>query len=247
MPSPPIHIDVSNPDPNDAPLNLAQLFQLLERHLHGEIVGDYTPYVIQNGEPGVSDQDKVWFEQDAQGRPVSIKLFWHGSWRRVYNGMLGEIRGYTGNPGTDFDSTGWGKVDGQYDGWHLCNGNDGAPDYSDHFLIGAHMNNEDHSGYIDNEWVSWINTKTGEHTGGAMEFTLTEDTTFQPVKQGVPMDHFQNSPAMPRDQFGHIFGTPDDSTDVTVGSDEGNLDPSPVSIIPPFIALGWVCFLGYRS
>jgi hypothetical protein len=62
---PPIHIDASNPDPNDAPLNLIQLFQL-NAISAGEIVGDYAPYIIQNGEPGFRTRQK-WFEQDARG------------------------------------------------------------------------------------------------------------------------------------------------------------------------------------
>ena len=180
MSSPNVQTQVSMPDPNAAPLNLTQLFQLLNLHLSSQIIGDYAPYVLQNGEPGVSDQDKVWFERDSQGRPVAIKVFWNGTWRRIYNGMMNEIRGYTGNPGTDFDSTGWGKVGGEYDGWHLCNGNDGTPDFSDQFLLGAHMNNDSHSGYVDNEWVSWIGDKTGMHVGGAKDVTLTVDNMFFP-------------------------------------------------------------------
>lgn len=247
MSNPAVQTQLSMPDPSDAPLNLIQLFQLQNRHLHSEILGDYTPYVIQNGEPGVADHDKVWFELDAQGRPVAIKIQWHGSWRRIYNGMMGEIRGYTGNPGNDFDATGWGKPTEEYDGWHLCNGNDGAPDYSDHFLIGGHMNNEDHSGYIDNEWVTWIGKKTGMHTGGDIEFTLTEDTTWRQVIQGEPIDHWRDDTATRDPVLGKLYGKPDDSHDFLIGADPGNTDPSPVTLIPPFIALGWVTFLGYRT
>src|SRR4029077_11212585 len=131
------------PDPGATPLNLIQLVDLLKVLVSSEMQGSYIPYVMQNGTPGVEDQDKSWLELDAQGRPIAFKIFWHGHWRRVYNGMLGEIRMYSGDPGTDFDTNGLGKVGLTYDGWHLCNGKDGIVDLSDRFIVGAHMNNHD--------------------------------------------------------------------------------------------------------
>ncbi len=247
------------PDPNAAPLNLQQLFQLLNLHFISNIVGDYTPYVLQNGEPGSDDQDKVWFELDSQGRPVAIKVHWNGTWRRVYNGMMNEIRGYNGNLNTDFDSTGWGKVNGEYDGWHLCNGNDGAPDYSDRFLIAAHMNEEGHSGYVDNEWVSWIGDDTGKHVGGEKDFTMTDATTWQaasgPVGEAkVGMYHITPDGGETLGADNKLWGQPSLANDsynrqvvVEGTADAGNLTPDSFPIIPPFVALAWIIFLGYRT
>jgi len=249
MATPTVHTQISMPDPNAAPLNLIQLFQLMNLHLHSEITTEYTPYVKQNGEPGVDDQDKVWFELDSQGRPLAIKVHWNGTWRRVYNGMLNEIRGYNGNPGTDFDSTGWGKIGGEYDGWHLCNGNDGAPDYSDQVLVGAHMNNESHSGYVDNEWVTWIGKKTGMHVGGDIEFTMTEATTWVPATTAVTLYGWTVDGAHGPDNPGDLWGKKNAAalaTDIIPASD-GNPTPDPVSTIPPFVALAWIIFLGYRT
>ena len=243
-----------NPDPNATPLNLIQLVQYLGTLVHSEIQGDYLSYLVQNEEPGAQDRDKVWIQQDSQGRPVAIKLWWtgSGSWRRVYNGMLGEIRGYTGNPGIDFTPTGWGRAGGEYDGWHLCNGNDGAPDYSDHFLIGAHMNNAEHSGYIDSEWVTWISDRTGEHTGGVRDFTLAANNIFReggPIGQ-LTVGKYVVAGAL-LDAAGDVWGAPSlgDPTknqELNVTSD-GFIDPESVSVIPPFIALAWIVFLGYQS
>jgi hypothetical protein len=251
MPNPTVSTQITMPDPNAAPLNLIQLFQLMNLHLHSEITSNYTPYVLQNGEPDVSDQDKVWFQLDSQGRPLAIKVHWNGTWRRIYNGMMNEIRGYSGNPGTDFDATGWGKIGGEYDGWHLCNGNDGAPDYSDQFPIGAHMNNEGHSGYVDNEWVSWVGTKTGMHVGGGHEITMTSDTAWQPSSGAIVVDKWK-ADGNARDPAGQLWGkhsdaTPTADTVILVDAVNGNLEPSPISIIPPFVALAWIIFLGYRT
>jgi hypothetical protein len=248
MASPPVETKFCMPDPNLAPLNLIQLFQLANLLVHSEIVGDYITYVVGSDEPGAGDRDKVWFQKDTQGRPIAVKVWWNGHWRRMYNGMLGEVRGYTGNPGTDFDNTGMGRVTGEYDGWHLCNGKDGTPDLSDRFLIGAHMNNEDHSGYVDDEWVTWISNKTGMHTGGERDFTLTEDTTWRPATPQVTLYGWSATGNIP-DNPGSFYGRKNvDSAEYPiVAADEGNLDPSAVSIIPPFIAMAWIIFVGYRT
>jgi hypothetical protein len=245
------------PDPNAAPLNLQQLFTLLNLHLISNIVGDYTPYVLQNGEPGADDQDKVWFQLDSQGRPIAIKVHWNGTWRRIYNGMMNEIRGYNGNPGTDFDSTGWGNVGGEYDGWHLCNGNDGAPDYSDQFMIGAHMNNEGHSGYVDNEWVSWIGDDTGKHVGGEKDVTLAAANMFKDTAGDIGQFEVGRYGITPgggetldgtKPLFGKVaIGDPTKNIAVPVQATGGNTTPDPISIIPPFVALAWIIFLGYRT
>lgn len=252
MANPFIETKFDPPDPNATPLNLTQLFQLASALVHSTMLGSYTPYVLQNGEPDVSDQDKVWFEQDPQGRPVSIKVFWNGKWRRMYNGMLGEIRGYTGNPGQDFDSTGWGVVQGEYDGWHLCNGNDGAPDFSDQFLIGAHMNNEGHSGYMDSEWVTWVGTETGMHDGGSKDVTLKENNMFFPSGNigTLKVGTYQITGATlvaGETKWGQPSAS-DETKNTTLNiQSEGSTAPDPVKILPPFVALAWIIFLGYRT
>jgi hypothetical protein len=241
------------PDPNAAPLNLQQLFTLLNLHLISNIVGDYTPYVLQNGEPGADDQDKVWFQLDSQGRPIAIKVHWNGTWRRIYNGMMNEIRGYNGNPGTDFDSTGWGNVGGEYDGWHLCNGNDGAPDYSDQFPVGAHMNNEGHSGYVDNEWVSWIGDDAGKHVGGSKDVTLKDSNMVLPSGNigTLKVGTYQIAGATlftGETKWGQPSASDETkNTTVNIQSSIGTDTPDPINIIPPFVAFAWIIFLGYRT
>ena len=253
MSSPRIKTEFGTPDPNEAPLNLSQLFLLANRLVSSTFLDLYTPYVLQNGEPGAEDQDKVWFQLDAQGRPVAVRVWWNGSWRRVYNGMLNEVRMYSGNPETDFDSTGWGRVGGEFDGWHLCNGNDGTPDFSDQFPIGAHMNNEGHSGYISNEWVSWIGDKTGMHVGGSKDVTLTEGN--MPLPSGnigtLKVGTYQITGATlvaGETKWGEPSASDESkNTTLNIQSSVGNSEPDPVSVIPPFVALGFIIFLGYRS
>jgi hypothetical protein len=262
--NPPIITEFAMPDPNAAPLNLTQLFQLANLLVSSKIdpASTYSSYVIGAGQPSVDDQDKVWFKKDSQGRPISIMVFWKGRWRRVYNGMLGEIRGFHGVPGygpypKNFNENGMGNAEGEYDGWHLCNGKDGTPDYSDKFLLGAHMNKTDsHSDYDDDEWVSWIDKDKAQHTGGVTEFTLNDASTFQPgtdigqLKVGKYVIDSGGEKLVDDNSY-LLYGKPsvnneDKNLQLKIQSD-GNIEPEPVSVINPFIALGWIIFVGYQS
>jgi hypothetical protein len=265
MNPPEVFTEFCAPDPNAAPLNLTQLVSLLNVLVHSEIRDPYLSVLLQHGTPNTADQDKVWFEKDTAGRPVSIKVFYNGRWRRIYNGMLGEIRGYSGAPGyhdndptSDFDSTGLGNVGGNYDGWGLCDGKNGRPDFSDKFLIGAHMNNKDsHTGYKQG-WQAFINTAqnaSDQKTGGQFEVTLNEDNTFRKPNPGFGIDHFEGDTG--RNPDGHLFGKPNmvggvQDADLTIFEDDGKTpttDPpiKPIPTIPPFIALGWIIFVGYKT
>lgn len=257
------------PDPNAAPLNLIQLFQLANTLVSSAIQGPYLSYVVQVNEPGVADTDKIWLKLDSQRRPISFMFYYNGSWRRVYNGMLGEIRGYTGNPNTDFVMTGTdpglGKQQGNYDGWRLCNGKGGTPDLSDKFLIAAHMNYVDHPGY-DHGWVTWISNKKAEKTGGVRDFTLNEDNTYiPPFKPGKELGSDDlivgqwAADGNARNAGGQMYGIPvlhngvplpptsEAKNTLLIDSDEGNATPDSVSVIPPFYALAWITFVGYAA
>jgi hypothetical protein len=249
--NPPILTQFAAPDPNAAPLTVAQLVALLNLLVSSEIQGSYIPYIVQAGTPGVEDQDKSWLELDSNGRPIDIKIFWHGHWRRVYNGMPGEIRGYSGDPSVDFDSRGLGKVGLTYDGWHLCNGMDGTPDYTDKFPIGAHLNNVGHPGYnpTSGQWETWVNNTVGEHTGGAKDFTLGPTNTWSVYEPPVRARLWSASTNAPAPHTGGLWGlssnTNDSDNDNIAPAIPGNQTPDKVNVINPFVAQAWIIFVGY--
>jgi hypothetical protein len=77
--------------------------------------------------PASALTNKVWFQIDGAGRPLGIKMYYNGSWRKVYTGVTyGEIRMFWYYSG-QIDGTGRGNVGGDMDGWTLCNGQNGAP------------------------------------------------------------------------------------------------------------------------
>jgi hypothetical protein len=88
---------------------------------------------VGSSPPSSALTNKVWFKTDAAGRPLGVFMFYNGNWRKVYTGVvIGEIRFYVGASSV-FDGTGRGIIGGDADGWALCNGNNGTPNYQDYF------------------------------------------------------------------------------------------------------------------
>jgi hypothetical protein len=252
MANPNVITQFANPDPDAAPLNLTQLVGILNTLVSTEILGSYIPYVISHAQPSINDRDKAWIYLDTQGRPIEIRIWWDnaGAWRRVYNGMLGEVRMYNGNPATDFDTDGLGNIGGTYDGWHLCNGKDGTPDLSDRFPIAAHMNQAGgHPQYNSDGWVTSISNVDDEHTGGVRDVTLNNDNTYRPAKAAITAQRMTADGNAP-DPAGALLGVGSGGTQYTLqggDADPGKTDPASFSVVPPFTAIAFIIFVGYST
>jgi hypothetical protein len=245
MNNPPVKTDFALPSPNANPLTTIQLVQLLRTLVFSEIEGDYLPYVIGHSTPSVDDRNKVWIELDTAGRPISQKIWVAssgGAWRRIYNGMLGEVRMYSGDPTIDFDTDGRGFIGKTYDGWQLCNGKNGAIDLSDQFVIGGHMNKADGHEMYDNGWGTWVQDDMFEKTGGRKDHAMNADNTYSPQlsvgRWTADNNHRQNDGPL----FGLVSGHQDFETYELL---PGNNNPDHISNIPPFMALGFIQFVGY--
>jgi len=250
--NPEVVTQFANPDPDAAPLNITQLVALLNTLVNSQIQGSYIPYVIQHGEPGVNDRDKAWIFIDTQGRPIETRIWWaNGSaWRRIYNGMIGEVRFYNGDPSIDFDTNGLGNIGGAYDGWHICNGLDGTPDMSDRFPIGAHMNNATVNGYqpANGGWVTTEVDSAGKHQGGVKEITLKNNTTYENLPE-VKVGKYTIAGAT-LDPAGIIWGKislTDDTKNEIIFPAATNTTPDPINIINPYNAIAMIIFVGYST
>jgi len=267
--NPPLQITIGSADPNANPITVNELFALLQTVISGEIIGSYTPYILGHDTPSVDDQDKAWIELDTAGRAIAIKTFYAGAWRRVYNGMIGEIRGYSGDPSADFNQVNGvytsGKVGERYDGWYLCNGLNGTPNLSDKFLLGAAMDNVGKDGY-SNGWQAAITgpdgTVQGYKTGGRFIETLIQDN-LPLLSNAVPgdapglwiygkegKDGTSHPDAVPLVDTNYANLKPNqvNLTQNLTGGEPGPYGknpPTPVWTTPPFVALGWIQFKGY--
>jgi hypothetical protein len=248
------------PAATDQPLDIDELVDLLNTLVHSQIEGSYIPYAIGTSAP--SDEGIAWIQVDTDGKPLAIKIFYNGAWRRVYNGMVGEIRGYTGNPNTDFiwdvsnTNPDRGKFieGGNYDGWYLCNGLHGTPNLTDRFVIGGHMDNSDgHAGY-NGGWQTFVDGVSDLKTGGAAKSliqhvylpSINADGTGQIVLHGKEYkssaDHKPDF--FPIIDFAYNAATNHVAPIVAYGSSPGN-GQDPLPTLPPFYALAYIMFIGY--
>jgi len=264
--NPTVLTSIGQADPNAAPITVNDLINLLNQLISSEIQGSYIPYVIQHDTPGVDDRDKAWIELDTAGRPIALKVWYagnSGAWRRVYNGMIGEIRGYSGDPSIDFDKNSdgiytVGKVGQQYDGWYLCNGLLGTPNLSDRFLIGAAMDNVGKDGYSGG-WQTAITgpdgTIQGYKTGGLFIETLKQDN-LPLLTNALAGDDpglwiygkgWKDDTAHPSEvpivdtNYANLHTHNINLTPDAYGKDP----PIPVWTTPPFYSLAWIQFRGY--
>ena len=270
MANPAVVTRIANASPNAAPLTLNEMIAVLNPLITSQIQGNYIPYVISNTAPGPDDQDKAWIELDSGRRPISIRTFYNGNWRRIYNGMIGEVRMYSGAPGNpNFDSDGRGMVGGEYDGWQICNGKNNSPDLSDRFVVAAHMNEP--SGWDGtSKWLFKITppspaAPTFTQTGGATEHVLVgqelppinpdggTQTPPEPTNQ-LTINSFaakpgaSHSPALPIVDVAYSLQDPFTYAIATYGADlSGGKTQTPVPTVPPYYALAFIIFQGYTT
>jgi hypothetical protein len=266
MSNPVVTTTIGHVDSAAAPLNINELIDILNPRIHSEIIppNSYVPYVISYAAPGPNDTDKIWFELDSQQRPIAVKRFWHGNWRRVYNGMLGEIRFFSGDPSekpTTWDANGKGKPGGIYDGWQICNGENGSPDLTDKFIVGGKWGEESPVG-----WKSKVvdPDEDGVHEGGAAK-TMILHKHLPPIN---PTGAQKDPPEATNELWIHGKGFKEDTdhtnalpiidTNYGGGHDHAALlstygagggSPAQEQLefptVPPFIAFGYIIFIGY--
>lgn len=275
MANPTITTTIGQADPNAAPITVNDLITLLNQLINSQINGSYIPYIIQHDTPGVDDQDKAWIELDIIGRPIALKIWYtgnSGAWRRVYNGMVGEIRGYSGDPSVDFDKSTdpnnpniytSGKIGMAYDGWFICNGLNGTPNLSDKFLLGAAMDNVGKDAY-SNGWQTAITGPDGTvqayKTGGRFIETITNanlpllTNAAAGDSPGLWIYGYEAKEAI--DHPGTVFPLVDthyanampqqwNLTSGVLGGQYGQSPPTPLWTTPPFYSLAWIIFKGY--
>jgi len=89
------------------------------------------------------------FQMMNQDKGISIKFVWDSlkdTWIPTQNYNLGaptEIKILDGQPGDLFNVQGWGKVRGLF-GYHICNGEDDAPDMRKLFVVGYDSDDSDY-------------------------------------------------------------------------------------------------------
>jgi hypothetical protein len=188
--------------------------------------------------PSSSLTNKVWFQIDAAGRPLGVYMFYNGNWRLVYTGRPTEIKMFNGNWTLYFDGTGLGIVGGTWDGWALCNGNNGTQNMIDNFVIAG-------SEYVD-EWLTGVNGPLQNAGGQQGPWTLAAS---QMPELSVDAWGWFRPPLPEAGQPGLFIAPSGVSGAGVIGEwliNETAGSPNNPLPFPPFIALGFAAFVGYR-
>lgn len=237
-----------NPDPEECPVTFQDVITLLNALIRGSLDGDFIPYVTGAATPAVDDQDKVWHRLDAQGRPIGAYVYYSGSWRKQYTASIGQISYYNGDPDVDFGETGGrGTVGGEWDGWQLCNGENGSPNLSDKFIVGAKMDDLS-TGYPngDGPWTTGVSGESTQEGAGVHEITLNADNTFRLQTDAVTLGYWQADGNTPNAAAGLIGRAGGGSDFDLIDADAGKEEPDAIPTLPPYYALALVVFIGYE-
>lgn len=240
------------PDPNANPTTLGGVVTLLNTLSLAEPVsgGPFTPYVISSTTPAVGDQDKAWFKIDGNGRPLGIYLFYSGNWRKLYRGNPTELRMFSGDPSVYFDNTGLGIVGGEWDGWAICNGNNGTTNWSDSFPVFGRMDNTPISGYNS----GWQTNVTGgaTKTGGAANYAIKNSDLPSMVINVTGKKYSAGAATGIKHTLVDGDWSGGDNTDLTpiakFGADPSGTPPVPQTTIPslpPYRVCCLCAFVGY--
>ncbi len=245
MANPTVTAQFGAPSASAAPLTFTELVTELNALSLPVSIGQYTPYVVSSSTPAVNDQDKIWLKILPSGQPGSFNFFYNGDWRRVYNGMIGEVRCYNGDPSVDFDSSGLGIVGGEYDGWALMNGQNGTNNATDFFIVAAHMDNAGGISGYQSGWISNVDQSVA-FTGGQATVTLDATNTWHASAHGPILVDRWSADGNVRNSSGQLYGLDGTHDNIEiVPADTVNEAPVPIPTVPPWFALAYITFVGY--
>lgn len=228
---------------------------------------DYTLYFLpadyrlcisgsNNNPPGPENRNKVYFKSNVSGVPNGTWFMYNGSWRLIYSGLPYELRFFLNSPTTAFDSTGLGLLGTRWDGWAICNGQNGTPDLRDKFLLSGNYAEAAFGWYTlllnpvpttSGGTITSPAQASGSPSGGSGAISLTV-YNLPAINCSIPLSpntaggsqyyacSIPDGAESPGGPVGETFVT-------AVGSGS---TPS-IDIVPPYIAAGLAMFIGYSD
>lgn len=239
-----ISVEFDSPAPEVCPQTYGELIEDLNTRVSASLNTEVKPYVFGADTPAVEDQDKVWERVDASGRPIGRYVFYDGNWRRAYSVGIGTITMYNGDPGVDFAETGGrGTIGGMFDGWNLCNGENGTPNLSDRFIVGAKMDDLA-TGYPEGNgpWKTTVTEESTQSGDGVHEITLDAANTYRPPIPAVKVSKWE-ADGNALNAAGDLYGR-GTSFDL-VPADAGNEDPDAIPTLPKYYSLAYIAYIGF--
>jgi len=217
-----------------APSTFQSLLQTVAQYTLYQFDPDYVLLVKGPNTPQAQDQNKIWLKTDSVGRPLGLFVMYNGRWRQVATGNPAQITMYAGDWATYFDGSGLGYATLPWDGWAIANGNNGTINLTNKFIV---------PGYRCDGWYLWVTNVDGydAYTGGRATFQIQLTNLPSMTITLNTRDGFQGG------NMTGVTGYGDQHDAVWTYPLSGTGAQAPISLIPPYIALGFAQFVGYTT
>ena len=219
-----------------APSTFQSLLEAIAQYTLYLFDQDYVLMVKGPNKPVAQDQNKIWLKTDALGRPLGLFVMYNGNWRQVATGNIGQITMYAGDWTTYFDASGLGFSTLPWDGWAIANGSNGTIDLRNRFVV---------PGYRCDGWNLWVTNVDGydAYTGGRQWFQIYLGNLPPMTMQFNTESNFSRTGG----DWGVVSYTDSANQGTWVYPVSGTGGQAPISVIPPYIALGYAQFVGYTT
>jgi hypothetical protein len=221
------------PQNESAPSTFLALLQAIAQYTLYMFDQDYILAVKGQNTPQVQDNNKLWIKTDSVGRPLGMFVMYNGVWRQVATGLPQQITMFAGDWTLYFDDSGLGQPGQPWDGWAVANGNNDTVDLTNQFVIPGYN-------FLNGQWLTNI-TGADTNTGGRSQFTIAL-ANLPPLSITVGSNNTFGSGG---GWFASTF--PGGGSGNWVYPVAGTGADIPISTLPPFIALGFLQYVGYSN
>jgi hypothetical protein len=174
--------------------------------------------------------------------PPRLMTGYRGGWWQLYTGKPGEIQCLMGYPSGYFDGSGRGIEYSGWEGWQLCNGQNGSPDLHSFFVVPGYR--FDGAGWITNIAGYDAYGNPGGRTFQIFVYNfpivsvwINSTDFFKRTNAGVGGLWSVWQPTIPTDSHSAAWYYYLDNWQ--------QMQQIPISRIPPYIALGYAMFIGF--
>jgi hypothetical protein len=112
----------TTPDGTCYPASFQGALELMAQYL--SVPSADLPIVFNGSAP--ANTDSIWYDTTDSKNPVR-KIYINGAWRRDWSVPIGEVRMFSIPTAGLVDGTGKGTTGLSFEGWAVCNGNNGTP------------------------------------------------------------------------------------------------------------------------
>lgn len=261
----PVSVTTQAPPANyAAPEDMQKLLESVPKFTDIEMT-DAGANVTMNANAAGADLNGLWiWRLDAYKQPPRLMTGYRNSWWRLYTGLATEIRMFMGYPASYFDSSGRGMQYSGWEGWQLCNGQNGSLKLEDMFIIPGYRND-------GVSWVASVYQKLAYNIlpGGWLDWSPSTTQDFVDINPAerqftIALNNFplfsfwvnwsQNF-KYTKSGSGDNWGVPDPGAHSgafnistwTYQFDQGAWFLNyPISRLPPYVAVAYAQFIGYQ-